>query len=204
MQSSRGRHGSLVIARDLHPKLLRTPVARAELPLPYSRQTKKRMCDETSCLASVGNGSWHGTTWTWQKQCCDFGLVGAPRARELLRGRQLVFLGDSTARRHMWAVVDAVGGEHAVRRREGAVVPDSGAAFDRAAVARNDTLYDSQRAYHAGQVVLLNVDSGSWRLVDPLQLCGVPKEEWTVDGRLVHAMQQGRPPPWHSMRGRLG
>ena len=162
---------------------------------------KRRMCDEARCLASVGNGSWHGATWTWHKQCCDFGLVDAPRARELLRGRQLVFLGDSTARRHMWAVVDAVGGEHAVRRRVGAAVADSGMAFDRAAVAHNDTLYDSQRAYHAGQVVLLNVDSGAWRLVDPLQLCGVPKEEWTVDGRLVRATQQGHPPPWHSMRG---
>ena len=156
------------VSEDSHPKLL---------PVPRATRWYRRMCDEASCLASVGNGSWHGTTWTWHKQCCAFGLVDAPRARELLRGRQLVFLGDSTARRHMWAVVDAVGGEHAVRRRVGAAVADSGMAFDRAAVARNDTLYDSQRAYHAGQVVLLNVDSGAWRLVDPLQLCGVPKED---------------------------
>ena len=75
----------------------------------------------------------------------------------------------------MWAVVDAVGGDHALRRHVGKAVADSSVAFDRAAVDRNDTLYDSQRAYHAGQVVLLNVESGAFQLLDPLQLCGVPQ-----------------------------
>ena len=101
-----------------------------------------------ACTRSVGNGSWTGSTWRWHRRepCCEFGQVDTTRARELLRGRQLVFLGDSTARRHMWAVVDAVGGDHALRRHVGKAVADSSVAFDRAAVDRNDTLYDSQRA----------------------------------------------------------
>ena len=87
----------------------------------------------------------------------------------------------------MWSLVDAVGG---MRRRPGATVPDSSKAFDAEAVRKNDTLYDSARAYHAGQAVLLNVDTGRWVMLDPLQLCGVPRTEWTVDRHYVDALQR--------------
>ena len=160
-------------------------------------------CDSAACLAALGAGEWRANgTWRWHaRACCGFGHVGAARARELLRGRRLLFVGDSTARRHMWAVIDAVGGRRRVRRRRGGAVPDSRAAFDEAAIRLNDTIFDSQRAYHGGQVVLLNVDDGAWTLLDPLQLCGVPRKNWTVDGRYVAATQRGEPPPWGRMRG---
>ena len=120
-------------------------------------------CDSAACLAALGAGEWRANgTWRWHaRACCGFGHVGAARARELLRGRRLLFVGDSTARRHMWAVIDAVGGRRRVRRRRGGAVPDSRAAFDEAAIRLNDTIFDSQRAYHGGQVVLLNVDDGA-------------------------------------------
>ena len=38
-------------------------------------------------------------------------------------------------------------------------------------------------------------------MLDPEQLCGVPRSEWTVDRRFVHAVEMGRPPPWSTMRG---
>ena len=44
-------------------------------------------------------------------------------AQQLLRGRRIVFVGDSTARRHMWAIADVVGAQRAIRRRPGAA-PD--------------------------------------------------------------------------------
>ena len=59
----------------------------------------------------------------------------------------------------MWSLVDTVGG---MRRRAGRAVPDSSVLFDAKALALNDTVYDSARAYHAGQTVLLNVRSGAW------------------------------------------
>ena len=62
-------------------------------------------------------------------------------------------------------------------------------------------MYDSARAYHAGQTVLLNVDTGRWVLLDPQQLCGLPRREWNVDRKLVAALQAGKPTPWASMRG---
>ena len=132
-------------------------------------------CDVAACLAQLAHGEWVTATgvWMWSApRCCGFGEAGPARARELLRGRRLVFLGDSTARRHMWAVADAVAGPRALRRRHGAVVPDSTRAFDEHAVTVNDTVYDSARAYHAGQLVLLNVDSGRSLLLDPEELCG--------------------------------
>ena len=104
--------------------------------------------------------------------------------------------------RHLWAVVDAVGGASgSVRRQPGRVVPDSHREFDAAAIKLNDTIYDSQRAYHAGQTVLLNVDTGKWVLLDPGQLCNVGRKYWMTDRRLVDALRKGKPPPWHVMRG---
>ena len=124
--------------------------------------------------------------------CCNFGHVGPSRAAALLRGKRLVFIGDSQTRRHLWALVDAVGGaKKAIRRQYGHTVADSHREFDQAAVALNDTLYDSQRAYHAGQTVLLNVDTGRWKLIDPGQLCGVGKKYWMTDHRLVGALRKG-------------
>ena len=158
------------------------------------------------CLSLLGAGHWDAQrVWRWNDDvpaCCRLGHVGPKRAAALLRGRQVVFVGDSQSRRHLWAVVDAVGGEHhAIRRRSGQVVLDSHREFDAAAVALNDTLYDSQRAYHAGQTVLLNVETGRWVLLDPLQLCGVARKYWMVDHRLTSALSRGQPPPWHTMRG---
>ena len=102
----------------------------------------------------------------------------------------------------MWALVDAVAGpQHAVRRHLGHVVPDSHASFDAGAIQVNDTIYDSQRAYHAGQSVLLNVDTGRWVLLDPSQVCGVGRKYWMTDHRLTGALRRGHPPPWHIMRG---
>ena len=163
-------------------------------------------CSATTCLERIGSGSWDASrVWHWDDDvptCCQFGHVGPRRARELLRGRHIVFLGDSQSRRHLWAVVDAVGGGgRAVRRTRGRVVPDSHRDFDEAAISLNDTLYDSQRAYHAGQTVVLNVDTGRWVLLDPGQVCGVDKTQWMTDHRLTGALSRGLPPPWHVMRG---
>ena len=133
----------------------------------------------------------------------QFGHVGPSRAAALLPGKRLVFIGDSqSGARHLWALVDAVGGaKKAIRRQYGHTVADSHREFDQAAVALDDTLYDSQRAYHAGQTVLLNVDTGRWKLIDPGQLCGVGKKYWMTDHRLVGALRKGHPSPWHLMRG---
>jgi hypothetical protein len=162
-------------------------------------------CSANACLARLGDGRWVDDVWHWDAgvpACCRFGHVGPGRAAALLRGRHIVFVGDSQSRRHLWAVVDAVGGNaRAVRRKSGQAVLDSHVDFDRSAVALNDSLYDSQRAYHAGQTVLLNVDTGSWVLLDPTQLCGVPRKDWMTDHRLTGAISRGQPPPWHTMRG---
>lgn len=162
-------------------------------------------CDASACLSRIGTGDWTDTlTWRWRDvpACCNFGHVGPSRAAALLRGRHIVFVGDSQTRRHLWALVDAVGGAaRAIRRTPGKVVADSHPAFDASAIAVNDTLYDSQRAYHAGQTVLLNVDTGKWALVDPGQLCGVERKFWMTDHRLASALAKGHPPPWHMMRG---
>ena len=166
-------------------------------------------CDPTACLSRLSSGSWLASpppgTWRWSDttpSCCNFGHVGPSRAAALLRGKRLVFIGDSQTRRHLWALVDAVGGaKKAIRRQYGHTVADSHREFDQAAVALNDTLYDSQRAYHAGQTVLLNVDTGRWKLIDPGQLCGVGKKYWMTDHRLVGALRKGHPSPWHLMRG---
>ena len=155
------------------------------------------------CLTHLGVGTWSSPdTWRWRApECCGFGHVAADRSRELLRGRSLVFIGDSQTRRHMWSVVDSVGGERAVRRQSGGVVADSTHQFDERAVAVNDTIYDSQRAYHAGQAVLLNVDTGQWVMLDPLELCGIERPEWAADWRLVEALRRAAEPPWSRMRG---
>jgi hypothetical protein len=148
-------------------------------------------CSASACLAALSRGHWSGSLWRWDDapSCCQFGQVGPERAQRLLAGRKLVFVGDSQTRRHMWAIVDAVGGAR-VRRRHGFVVPDSHRAFDEAAIGLNDTIYDSQRAYHAGQTVLLNVRTGRWVLLDPKQLCGVDQTHWMTDHRLVGALER--------------
>ena len=58
--------------------------------------------------------------WRWDDapSCCQFGQVGPERAQRLLAGRKLVFVGDSQTRRHMWAIVDAVGGARVRRLTE--------------------------------------------------------------------------------------
>ena len=161
-----------------------------------------RKCDAITCLALLSRGHWQGPVWRWDAAppCCGFGQVGPARTQSLLAGRRLVFVGDSQTRRHMWAIVDAVGGAR-VRRRHGTVVADSHRAFDEAAIGLNDTIYDSQRAYHAGQTVLLNVRTGKWVLLDPTQLCGVDKTHWMTDHRLVGALERGKSEPWSIMRG---
>eukprot|EP00966_Prymnesium_polylepis_P106430 2464738-Prymnesium_polylepis.1 len=160
-------------------------------------------CKPAACLSALAAGAWlDGASWRWDAPaCCGFGHVGAERARELLRGRSLAFVGDSQTRRHMWSIVDAVGGERAVRRRRGQTVADSNRQFDERAVTVNDTIFDSQRAYHAGQAVLLNVDTGRWVLLDPLQLCGIPRHEWTADRWMVDPLRRGAEPAWNRMRG---
>ena len=161
-------------------------------------------CEPSACIGALGLGGWHGSTWQWDPRppCCEFGHVGPQRAAALLGGRSIAFVGDSQTRRHMWAVVDAVGGaSRAVRRHQGHVVPDSHRDFDAKAVSLNDTIYDSQRAYHAGQTVLLNVETGHWKLIDPTALCGVDRRHWMTDHRLVHALQKGHSEPWGIMRG---
>ena len=51
--------------------------------------------------------------------------------------------------------------------------------------------------------MLLNVDTGKFKLLDPGQLCGVANKYWMTDHRLVGALEAGRPAPWHTMRGSL-
>lgn len=161
-------------------------------------------CDVSACLSALGEGRWAANAvWNFAAPaCCSFGHVGPSRAADVLRGRRLVFVGDSQSRRHMWAVVDAVGGPNrAIRRHHGKAVADSNVAFDHGAINVNDTMYDSQRAYHAGQTVLLNVNTGKWVMLDPLQLCGVGRKYWMTDHRLTGAIKRGHAPPWHIMRG---
>ena len=156
-----------------------------------------------TCLGRISSGRWVGSSWSWvAPKCCGIGPILPSSAAELLRGKSIAFVGDSQSRRHMWAVVDAVGGAaRATRRRPGRVVPDSTAAFDRKAMRLNDSIYDSQRAYHAGQTVLLNVDTGRWTMLDPGELCGVDRRNWLADHRLIGALKRGSSPPWSVMRG---
>ena len=144
--------------------LLGVPLLSANTSHPLAHSTHNSMsssCDPSACLLRSGAGEWHSGQWQWasEARCCGFGEVGRERARALLRGRSLTFVGDSTARRWLWALVDSVGG---MRRRRGHAVPDSSAAFDFKAIALNDSMFDTARAYHAGQAVLLNVRTGRW------------------------------------------
>uniref|UniRef100_A0A7S0IZF9 Uncharacterized protein n=1 Tax=Calcidiscus leptoporus TaxID=127549 RepID=A0A7S0IZF9_9EUKA len=38
-------------------------------------------------------------------------------------------------------------------------------------------------------------------MLDPEQLCGVPRTQWDLDPKYVQAVQQGRQPPWSLVRG---
>lgn len=48
---------------------------------------------------------------------------------------------------------------------------------------------------------MLNVDTGKWVLLDPMQLCGIERREWTADWRFVNAVRRGSEPQWWKLRG---
>ena len=163
------------------------------------------MTFERRCLDAVGLVEWRGDgNWRWsadEAATCGLAHVSTSTARALLRGRSIMLVGDSTSRRHMWALVDIAAGNHTIRRQAGSAVPDSTSKFDAVAVGLNDSIFDTRRAYHASQTVLLDTDSGRWEMLDPFQLCGIARTHWEVDAEhVVEAARKGRLNP-RRMRG---
>ena len=71
------------------------------------------------CLRNLGNGSFSQEgVYQWPpevRQRCGFRMHSTGAARRLLRGRHVVFIGNSVQRRAMYALADLLGGDNATR-----------------------------------------------------------------------------------------
>ena len=110
--------------------------------------------------------------WRWRRDACGFGRVAPAEGRSLLRGRHLLFLGSSVVRRHMFAILDAILGRAAVRRRPGRAIEGSSASYDALAHSRNNSIFD--RSCHGGIAVLIDLSARTFKLLSPGRLCNVP------------------------------
>ena len=112
------------------------------------------------------------------------------RASDLLVGRRILLIGDSVARRHLWALVDAVRGAKADRRRTRAPVDNgmrlrntSHALANALAIreAVGDLMYDEALDRHQSQTVLLNVRTKSMVYLSGPDICKLAGFSAAVD-----------------------
>jgi hypothetical protein len=117
------------------------------------------------CLRHLGNGSFspEGGVYQWPpavRQRCGFRMHSTFEARHLLRGRHIVFIGNSVQRRTMYALADLLGGDNATR------VPWS--RLD------GGHIFDQRKGYHDFQHVRIDLTDGrSEAPVQGLDFCGV-------------------------------
>ena len=132
-----------------------------------------------ACEAALGSVEWRRrpwwaaflstdpkTTWAWARfqrdddadgrappHACGFRTMTPREARETLRGRSVLFVGNSVSRRLMYAVADAMGGANA---RVNAL------ATDRKAAAKYGVqrVWDSKRHYHSFFETPVRADTG--------------------------------------------
>ena len=117
------------------------------------------------CLRHLGNGSFspEGGVYQWPpavRQRCGFRMHSTFEARHLLRGRHIVFIGNSVQRRTMYALADLLGGDNATR------VPWSRQG--------GGHIFDQRKGYHDFQHVRIDLTDGrSEAPVQGLDFCGV-------------------------------
>ena len=115
------------------------------------------------CLRHLGNGSFSPEgVYQWRpavRQRCGFRMHTTHEARNLLRGRHVVFIGNSVQRRTMYALADLLGGDNATRLPEMPV---------------RERIFDQHKGYHDFQHQRIDLTDG--RAEAPLQgldYCGV-------------------------------
>ena len=116
------------------------------------------------CLRHLGNGSFSPEgVYHWPppvRQRCGFRMRSTSEARQLLRGRHVMFIGNSVQRRTMYALADLLGGDNATR------VP-----WNRLGGGR---IFDQRKGYHDFQHVRVDLTDGrAEESVQGLDYCGV-------------------------------
>ena len=144
-------------------------------------------CQPSLCVAALGRGRWdiYNASGAWQfdapPKCCALqGRVARRQASQLLRGRTVLFLGDSVARRHLWAFVDylTIGSNrrtlpNVTRPFEGSSITN-GEAKRAILAATGDTIYDEQlREKHSAQTVLVNARTRQTLFLTNHAICGM-------------------------------
>ena len=117
------------------------------------------------CLHRMGTGGNFTKDGVYQwpsavRQRCGFRMRSTLEARSLLRGRHIVFVGNSVQRRTMYALADLLGGENATRM-----------LWTRMAGGH---IFDEHKGYHGFQHVRIDLADG--RADAPMQgleFCGV-------------------------------
>ena len=115
------------------------------------------------CLRHLGNGSFSPEgVYQWRpavRQRCGFRMHTTHEARNLLRGRHVVFIGNSVQRRTMYALADLLGGDNATR------VPSN---------RLGERIFDQRKGYHDFQHQRIDLADGrSEAPVQGLDYCGV-------------------------------
>jgi hypothetical protein len=115
------------------------------------------------CLRNLGNGSFSQEgVYQWPpevRQRCGFRMHSTGAARRLLRGRHVVFIGNSVQRRAMYALADLLGGDNATRLPKMPVL---------------ERIFDQKKGYHDFQHQRIDLTDG--RAMEPVQgldYCGV-------------------------------
>ena len=115
------------------------------------------------CLRHLGNGSFSPEgVYEWPpavRQRCGFRMHSTGAARRLLRGRHVVFIGNSVQRRTMYALADLLGGDNATRLPEMPV---------------HERIFDQHKGYHDFQHQRIDLTDGRAEApVQGLDYCGV-------------------------------
>ena len=115
------------------------------------------------CLRHLGNGSFSPEgVYEWPpavRQRCGFRMHSTGAARRLLRGRHVVFIGNSVQRRTMYALADLLGGDNATRLPERPV---------------RERIFDERKGYHDFQHQRIDLTDGRAEApVQGLDYCGV-------------------------------
>ena len=115
------------------------------------------------CLRHLGNGSFSPEgVYEWPpavRQRCGFQMHSTGTARRLLRGRHVVFIGNSVQRRTMYALADLLGGDNATRLPKMPVL---------------ERIFDQYKGYHDFQHQRIDLTDGRAEApVQGLDYCGV-------------------------------